>query len=109
MIVAIVTIIAIALGFIVGILFSERQRRLKERAAESEAFAHYTRQAREEFVAKIWELHPGPNTRVVAENILIAYDQLRDRAGAYTIEEGSERNIRAQWFPLHKTEEVKNG
>lgn len=46
---------------------------------DQKAFLEYISNARREFVAKILETAPSTAMRVIAEDLLIAYDQLRDR------------------------------
>jgi hypothetical protein len=42
-------------------------------------FANYIKKARREFITKFWKMYPDVKNRVIAENILIAYDQMAER------------------------------
>ena len=42
-------------------------------------FADYVKNARKEFIAKFWKMYPDAKQRVIAENMLIAYEQMAEK------------------------------
>jgi hypothetical protein len=54
----------------------------KETPAPGPDFIEYMRQARNEFVKKVWEIWPDAKERVIAENLLICFDQMREKIKA---------------------------
>lgn len=58
---------------------SPLQQQDKGTRDEVDEFLEYARVERNEFVTKFWKMYPEAEQRVVAENLLITYDQLRER------------------------------
>ncbi len=46
---------------------------------DAKEFDSYIQESRDEFVTKFWEQWPDAKERVTAENLLICFDQMRDR------------------------------
>ena len=65
-------------GFECGVSFAETE--LQQIKSDKDDFIKYCKRERNKFVHKFWELHESDiNERVMAEDLLIAYDQLLDR------------------------------
>ena len=50
-----------------------------EKILVEKEFADYLKNARKEFVRKFWLMYPEAKQRVIAEDLLIAYDQMSER------------------------------
>lgn len=46
---------------------------------DAKEFDDYVQESRNEFVTNFWKQWPNAKERVVAENLLICFDQMRDR------------------------------
>ena len=64
------------LSFSAGVRFAEAEMKQPDK----DEFIKYCKEARTEFVVKFWEYHQyDTRERVMAEDLLIAYDQLLNR------------------------------
>lgn len=65
-------------SILAGVRFAESE--LQKPDTDKAEFVKYCKEARTEFVRKFWDHHKGdPLERVMAEDLLIAYDQLLNR------------------------------